>query len=96
MRFVDRIDFTMPGAVQLTINGAPVAMLDVDDKRLESPVQLALTTPGELVPFQSGSIPAGCAVLILPPEVAIAFRAAQAERFKRARAAAAAAQANGH
>lgn len=93
MRFVDRIDFTMPGAVQLTINGMPLAMLDVTDKRAAEPIQLALTTPGDLVPFQLGQVPAGSGILILPPEVAEMFRKAQADQIRAARAAAAA---NGH
>lgn len=89
--FTDRLDFTMPGAVELIVNGMPVAWLDIDEKRSEAGMQLALTTLGDLVPFQIGSIPAGSGVIILPPQIAAAFRSAHALNIRRQRDAAAAA-----
>lgn len=85
MGFVDRLDFTMPGAIELQVNSMPVALLDIDETRAALGVQLALTTPGDLVPFQNGRIPAGSGILILPPQVAAAFRSAHAEHIRRQR-----------
>jgi hypothetical protein len=74
-----------PASVQLTMAGIPAVYLTIDPESCPNGFEVAVTRPGDLAPFNRGLVPAGCGILLLPPDVHQSLRAGFAQAIETAR-----------